>query len=35
LPRGTVVRFDVESYLESYEVKEEEEIVEETTVNNA
>jgi len=36
LPRGTVVRFDIESYLESYEVEKEEELVqEETTVNNA
>jgi hypothetical protein len=36
LPRGTVVRFDIESYLESYEVEEKEELVqEEMTVNNA
>ena len=36
LPRGTVVRFDIESYLESYEMQEEEEkLVPETQVNNA
>jgi len=36
LPRGTVVRFDIESYLESYDMPKEEVLVqEETTVNNA
>jgi hypothetical protein len=36
LPRGTVVKFDIESYLESYEMQEEEkELVQETQVNNA
>jgi len=36
LPRGTVVKFDIESYLASYEMEEkEEELLEETTVNNA
>jgi hypothetical protein len=37
LPRGTVVRFDIESYLESYEMQEEEEeeLVPGTQVNNA
>ena len=36
LPRGTIVKFDIESYLESYEVEKETELVtKETTVNNA
>jgi len=36
LPRGTVVRFDIESYLESYDMPKEEVLIEEeTTVNNA
>ena len=35
LPRGTVVKFDIESYIGDYDNMKENKLVEETTVNNA